>query len=132
MAGLDGVVCLYHAPGLPSASDAAHDGPRHDFYQAVDGLLVGLPRVQVPRLILIADFYRLDGRPEVEAALQRLAVNPLDWTLVSAPPGGYGLDIDDLMSVDSEEVRMLRRIAAAVCEELEQPQHVHARMELKL
>lgn len=132
VAGVDGVVCLFDAPGLPQASDAPHDGARHYFYAAVDSLLVGLPRVQVKRLLLVADFTVLDQQPEVEAALQRLAAHPLEWTLVSAPAPGYGLDIDDVMSVDSEDIRQLRRVAAALCDELETPRHRHAQMNLRL
>ncbi|WP_120997203.1 NAD(P)-dependent oxidoreductase [Stutzerimonas urumqiensis] len=130
VAGLDGVICLFDSPKLPTAADEYRQDSRHDLYAAVDSLLVGLPRVQVRRLLLVADFPVLEGEPDVQAALQRLASHPLDWTLVSAPPQGKGLDLEDVMTVSSEAIRTVRRLAAAIVDELERPQHRHERIDL--
>lgn len=132
VAGLDGVICLFDSPKLPTAADEYRQDSRHDLYAAVDSLLVGLPRVQVRRLLLVADFPALEGEPDVQAALQRLASHPLDWTLVSAPPQGKGLDLEDVMTVSSEAIRTVRRLAAAIVDELERPQHRHERIDLHL
>lgn len=130
--GLDGVICLFDSPKLPTAADEYRQDSRHDLYAAVDSLLVGLPRGQVQRLLLVADFPALEGEPDVQAALQRLASHPLDWTLVSAPPQGKGLDLEDVMTVSSEAIRTVRRLAAAIVDELERPQHRHERIDLHL
>ena len=85
VAGMDAVICLYHTPRLPSTDAITGESARRDFYQAVEALLLGLERVGVERLLLIADFPAIERQPEVEAALQRLAAHPLKWTLVDAP-----------------------------------------------
>ncbi|TLX56325.1 NADH-flavin reductase [Stutzerimonas nosocomialis] len=136
VAGFDAVICLHNSPRLPHSPDhTAPHGPQ-GFYQAVDALLVGMPRVQVRRLILVADFDALAGAPEVEAALQRLATHPLDWTLVNAPPAGHGLSIDDLSVVPTDKPDdpryQLRRIAAGIVDELETPRHLHERINFVL
>lgn len=96
VAGMDAVICLYHTPRLPSTDAITGESARRDFYQAVEALLLGLERVGVERLLLIADFPAIERQPEVEAALQRLAAHPLKWTLVDAPPGRQPADHRDV------------------------------------
>lgn len=132
VAGMDAVICLYHTPRLPSTDAVTGESPRRDFYQAVEALLLGLQRVGVERLLLIADFPAIERQPEVEAALQRLAAHPLDWTLVDAPPAGNQLTVEALAEAagkgEANPYRDLQRIAAGIVDELERPQHLHQRI----
>ncbi|MCX4198790.1 NAD(P)H-binding protein [Methylobacterium organophilum] len=135
VAGMDAVICLYHTPRLPSTDAITGESPRRDFYQAVEALLLGLQRVGVERLQLIADFPAIERRPEVEAALQRLAAHPLDWTLVDAPPAGNQLTVEALAEAagkgEANPYRDLQRIAAGIVDELERPQHLHQRIHFR-
>lgn len=135
VAGMDAVICLYHTPRLPSTDAITGESPRRDFYQAVEALLLGLQRVGVERLLLIADFPAIERQPEVEAALQRLAAHPLDWTLVDAPPAGNQLTVEALAEAagkgEANPYRDLQRIAAGIVDELERPQHLHQRIHFR-
>ena len=135
VAGMDAVICLYHTPRLPSTDAVTGESPRRDFYQAVEALLLGLQRVGVERLLLIADFPAIERQPEVEAALQRLAAHPLDWTLVDAPPAGNQLTVEALAEAagkgEANPYRDLQRIAAGIVDELERPQHLHQRIHFR-
>ncbi|MBK3759585.1 NAD(P)-dependent oxidoreductase [Stutzerimonas frequens] len=135
VAGMDAVICLYHTPRLPSTDAITGESPRRDFYQAVEALLLGLQRVGVERLLLIADFPAIERQPEVEAALQRLAAHPLDWTLVDAPPAGNQLTVEALAEAagkgEANPYRDLQRIAAGIVDELELPQHLHQRIHFR-
>ncbi len=135
VAGMDAVICLDHTPRLPSTDAVTGDSPRRDFYQAVEALLLGLQRVGVERLLLIADFPAIERQPEVEAALQRLAAHPLDWTLVDAPPAGNQLTVEALAEAagkgEANPYRDLQRIAAGIVDELERPQHLHQRIHFR-
>ncbi len=135
VAGMDAVICLYHTPRLPSTDAVTGKSPRRDFYQAVEALLLGLQRVGVERLLLIADFPAIERQPEVEAALQRLAAHPLDWTLVDAPPAGNQLTVEALAEAagkgEANPYRDLQRIAAGIVDELERPQHLHQRIHFR-
>ena len=135
VAGMDAVICLNHTPRLPSTDAITGESPRRDFYQAVEALLLGLQRVGVERLLLIADFPAIERQPEVEAALQRLAAHPLDWTLVDAPPAGNQLTVEALAEAagkgEANPYRDLQRIAAGIVDELERPQHLHQRIHFR-
>ncbi|WP_394375233.1 NAD(P)-dependent oxidoreductase [Stutzerimonas frequens] len=135
VAGMDAVICLYHTPRLPSTDAITGESPRRDFYQAVEALLLGLQRVGVERLLLIADFPAIERQPEVEAALQRLAAHPLGWTLVDAPPAGNQLTVEALAEAagkgEANPYRDLQRIAAGIVDELERPQHLHQRIHFR-
>ncbi len=135
VAGMDAVICRYHMPRLPSTDAITGESPRRDFYQAVEALLLGLQRVGVERLLLIADFPAIERQPEVEAALQRLAAHPLDWTLVDAPPAGNQLTVEALAEAagkgEANPYRDLQRIAAGIVDELERPQHLHQRIHFR-
>lgn len=135
VAGMEAVICLYHTPRLPSTDAVTGESPRRDFYQAVEALLLGLQRVGVERLLLIADFPAIERQPEVEAALQRLAAHPLDWTLVDAPPAGNQLTVEALAEAagkgEANPYRDLQRIAAGIVDELERPQHLHQRIHFR-
>ncbi|WP_313027410.1 NAD(P)-dependent oxidoreductase [Pseudomonas lopnurensis] len=134
VAGMDAVICLFNAPRLPS-TDALTGESRRDFYQAVEALLLGLERVGVSHLLLIADFPAIEQQPEVEAALQRLAAHPLRWTLVDTPSSGDLLTIEALAAAadsgDDNPYRLLQRIAAGILDELEQPRHIHQRIRFR-
>lgn len=135
VAGMDAVICLYHMPRLPSTDAITGESPRRDFYRAVEALLLGLQRVGVERLLLIADFPAIERQPEVEAALQRLAAHPLGWTLVDAPPAGNQLTVEALAEAagkgEANPYRDLQRIAAGIVDELERPQHLHQRIHFR-
>ncbi|WP_444815533.1 NAD(P)-dependent oxidoreductase [Stutzerimonas frequens] len=135
VAGMDAVICLYHTPRLPSTDAVTGESSRRDFYQAVEALLLGLQRVGVERLLLIADFPAIERQPEVEAALQRLAAHPLGWTLVDAPPAGNQLTVEALAEAagkgEANPYRDLQRIAAGIVDELERPQHLHQRIHFR-
>ncbi len=133
VAGMDAVLCLFDSPSVPT-SNTETDHPHH-FYQAVDALLVGLPRVGVERLLLAADLGIHGEEPEVAAALQRLAEHPLRWTLVDAETSGEDLSIEDFsdlkgLAADDRRVQ-LRRIAAGMVDELESPQHLHQQIHFR-
>jgi len=132
---MDAVICLYHTPRLPSTDAITGESARRDFYQAVEALLLGLERVGVERLLLVADFPAIERQPEVEAALQRLAAHPLKWTLVDAPPAGNQLTIETLAEAagkgETNPFHELQRIAAGIVDELERPQHLHQRIHFR-
>lgn len=135
VAGMDVVICLFDSPSVPTDSGNAEAGQQRDFYQAVDALLTGLPKVGVERLLLTADLSAHDEKPEIAAALQRLAEHPLKWTLVDAETDGEDLSIEDFsnlegLAADDRRVQ-LRRIAAGMVDELESPQHLHQQIHFR-
>lgn len=136
VAGMDAVICLFDSPSVPTASGEAAAAQSHDFYQAVDALLSGLPKVGVERLLLVADFNAHREAPNVEAALQRIAAHPLKWTLVDAGTEGEDLSIEDFTNLeglsDADRRVQLRRIAAGMADELETPQHLHQQIHFRL
>ncbi len=136
VAGMDAVICLYDSPALATASGGAAAGQPHELYQAVDALLSGLPKVGVERLVLVADLSAKRDDPGVVAALQRIAANPLKWTLVDAEAGGDDLSIEDFSVIDNldpgDRRVQLRRIAAGIVDELEAPQHLHEQIHFRL
>lgn len=129
VAGMDAVLCLLDSPELPHGPEDQAGG----LYRAIEALLAGMPRVEVDRLLLIGDLPRLGASGEGEAALQRLAAHPLRWTLVEAAADGADLSIEDFageLAPGSREER-LRRIAAGIVDELENPQHLHEQMRFR-
>lgn len=129
VAGMDAVLCLLDSPELPHGPEDQARG----LDRAIEALLTGLPRVDVDRLLLIGDLPRLTGGAEGEAVLQRLATHPLRWTLIEAAADGTDLSIEDFagaLAPDSREER-LRRIAAGIVDELENPQHLHEQMRFR-
>ena len=136
VAGMDAVICLFDSPSVPTASGEAAASQPHDFYQAVDSLLSGLPKVGVDRLLLVADLSAHAEDANVAAALQRIAEHPLAWTLVDAQPSGEDLSIEDfaeLGKLDPDDRRVkLRRLAAGMIDELENPQHLHEQIHFRL
>lgn len=135
VAGMDAVICLFDSPSVPTASGRAESGQQQGFYQAVDALLTGLPKVGVERLLLTADLSAHSEEPDVAAALQRLAEHPLKWTLVDALTEGEDLSIEDFSNLEglaAEDRRVqLRRIAAGMVDELESPQHLHQQIHFR-
>ncbi|WP_273527266.1 NAD(P)H-binding protein, partial [Pseudomonas sp.] len=73
VAGMDGVICLFDSPSVPSAPDAAIVGQPQDLYQAVYTLLNGMTEAGVERLMLVADFAAHAEESELEAALKLIA-----------------------------------------------------------
>lgn len=136
IAGMDAVICLFDSRSVPTASGDAEAAQPHDFYQAVDALLSGLPKVDVERLLLVADFSAHGEEPTVAAALQRIAAHPLKWTLVDAETDGEDLSIEDFANLeglpgDDRRVQ-LRRVAAGMIDELETPQHLHQQIHFRV
>ena len=135
-AGMDAVICLFDSPALATASGSAANHQLHDLSQAVDALLSGLPKVGVDRLVLGADLSDKGDDPSVAAALQRIAVHPLQWTLVDAKADGNDLSIEDFSVIDDldpgDRRVQLRRIAAGIVDELETPQHLHEQIHFRL
>ncbi|GAB6388840.1 NAD(P)-dependent oxidoreductase [Stutzerimonas marianensis] len=136
VAGMDAVICLYDSPSIPTASGEAAAHQPQGFYQAVDALLSGMPKVGVERLLLVSDFTARGDEAEVVAALQRLAAHPSAWTLIDTPTAGEDLSIEDFaelsgLAPDDRRVQ-LRRIAAGLVDELEHPQHLHEQIRLRL
>ncbi|MCQ4260892.1 NAD(P)-dependent oxidoreductase [Stutzerimonas stutzeri] len=133
VAGMDAVICLFDSPSVPT-NDSAADHP-HDFHQAMDALLVGLPKVGVERLLLVADLSTHGDEPPVAAALQRLSEHPLRWTLVDAETDGEDLSIEDFSNLEglaaNDRRVQLRRIAAGMVDELESPQHLHQQIHFR-
>ncbi|MCH2338509.1 NAD(P)-dependent oxidoreductase [Pseudomonas sp. NPDC047963] len=136
VAGMDAVICLFDSPALATASGSAANHQLHDLSQAVDALLSGLPKVGVDRLVLVADLSDKGDDPSVAAALQRIAVHPLQWTLVDAKADGNDLSIEDFSVIDDldpgDRRVQLRRIAAGIVDELETPQHLHEQIHFRL
>ena len=136
VAGMDAVICLFDSRSVPTASGDAEAAQSHDVYQAVDALLSGLPKVDVERLLLVADFSAHGEEPTVAAALQRIAAHPLKWTLVDAETDGEDLSIEDFANLeglpgDDRRVQ-LRRVAAGMIDELETPQHLHQQIHFRV
>ncbi|WP_263139801.1 NAD(P)H-binding protein [Pseudomonas sp. RIT-PI-AD] len=140
VAGMDAVIAVLSSPRLP-AGDQQDDSrtPRRQL-EAIEALALGMPRVKVDQLLLIGDFAWLDGPAQlgdlaerVQDALQR---STLRWTLVNAPAVQDGLSIDDLRSpgeTPTEQVRQeLLSFAACAVDELENPQHLGKRMNVRL
>ena len=136
VAGMDAVICLFDSRSVPTASGDAAAAQPHDFYQAVDALLSALPKVDVERLLLVADLSAHGEKPTVAAALQRIAAHPLKWTLVDAETDGEDLSIEDFANLeglpgDDRRVQ-LRRVAAGMIDELETPQHLHQQIHFRV
>lgn len=137
VAGMHGVICLFDSPSVPTAPGAAAVGQPRDLYQAVETLLSGLHEAGVERLLLVADFTAHADEPEVMAALQILAAeHSLKWTLVDADSAGEDLSIEvfaNLEGMETEDRRVqLRRIAAGMVDELENPQHLHQEIRFRI
>jgi len=135
VAGMDAVICLLDSPVLASASGAAAAEQPHGFYQAVEALLSGLPQVGVDRLLLVADLSAIAHDPDVAAALQRIAEDPLRWTLVDAEASGTDLSIEDFSVLDGlardDRRVILRRLAAGIADELDSPQHLREQIHFR-
>ncbi len=129
VAGMDAVLCLLDSPEPPSAAEA----PARSLDRAVEALLAGMPRVDVDRLLLIGDIPHLAASAEGEAALRRLAAHPLRWTLVEAQASGRDLSIEDFVGEleAGSRPQQLRRMAAGIADELENPQHVHQQIHFR-
>ena len=129
VAGMDAVLCVLDSPELPHGPEAQARSP----YRAIEALLVGMPRVNVDRLLLIGDIPRLAVSAEGEAAFQRLATDPLRWTLVEAPASGSDLSIEDFVGEleAGSRQQLLRRMAAGIVDELQNPQHVHQQIHFR-
>lgn len=118
VAGCDAVIYIF----------PRREGDTSQLYEVLDGLLAGLPQVHVQRLILVGDFDRLEAAAQTEAALQRLALHPLHWTLVDAPSAGFDLSLDDFLDDPDERRLALLRLASGIADELESPEHIHERV----
>jgi putative NADH-flavin reductase len=142
VAGSSVVICLLDAPGLPFSSDHVERsvvlGPVEQVL-AVDALVGGLQAAGVARLFVVGDFAVLDD-PELADPLQRHAAEEIrealqsssaHWTLVNAPHGVAGLNIEHFSQVGgnlepglAEPLERLNRVAVGIAEELRLNQHV--------
>jgi hypothetical protein len=126
VAGMDGVICYFNARELP-VGDTDH--PAADAGRLCDALVAleaGMHRAGVRRLLLVSD-QTLDA--QAEALLLQSA---LDWTLAESPAIRERYVLDDFVALadapaDSEGYR-LRRLAAALADELQQPLHRRQQM----
>lgn len=137
VAGMRGVICLFDSPSIPSDPDADTLGEPRDLYQAAHALLSGMTEVGVDRLVLVADFEAHADEEALLAAQGLIAAHPLKWTLADVPGvPGAALSVDDFSDIDGlprndDRVR-LRRIAAALVDELEHARHVHQMIQFSL
>lgn len=126
VAGMDGVICHFDAPTLP-AGDADLPADPAGLGEALIALEAGMHRVGVRRLLLVVSDQALDA--QAEALLLQSA---LDWTLAEPPAIRERYLLGDFVALadapaDSEGYR-LRRLAAALVDELQQPLHRRQQM----
>jgi putative NADH-flavin reductase len=127
VAGMDAVVCHFAAPALPVGNadrTAEHSG---SLGAALVALEAGMHRVGVRRLLLVAAADSIKPAEE-----QLLLQSSLDWTLAEPPDIHDRYVLDDFRALadappDSEGYR-LRRLAAGLVDELEQPLHRRQRI----
>lgn len=137
IAGTRGVICLFDSHSTSSDLEADAQEVPSDLFQATSALLVGLSEVGVDRLVLVADFAAHAEEKALLDAQRLISGHPLKWTLADVPgvPGSV-LGVDDFSDLDGlpgndERVR-LRRIAAALVDELEQARYVHQQIQFSL
>jgi len=122
VAGMDAVIVFASAPRLPVGADDLPPGRQGDLLDALRALDAGMPRAKVQRLLLIVDPAWLD-----DACSALLLDGALDWTLVAAPEISGDFVLDDFRRADESDdnapLQSLRRIAAGLVDELENPQH---------
>ncbi|MGE8067321.1 NAD(P)-dependent oxidoreductase [Pseudomonas sp. NPDC089569] len=136
VAGSSAVICLLDAPGLPFNSERVErtlvPGPVEQVL-AVDALIDGMQAASIARLVLVGDFEVLDD-PEAEDSLQAHAAeeirealqsSALRWTLVNAPHGVPGLNIEHFSQIGNslepglaEPLQRLARTARGIADEL--------------
>lgn len=147
IAGCSAVICLLDAKVFPLGSE--HDRTPKDLTPeeqliATQTLLSCLPRMQIKRLILVADIQLLQDAPladyqdpnldQFQASaliVDSLRNSEAAWTLVSAPQGLAGLSIEHSGQTDGTvepglavPLEVLGRVAAGIAEELKLNLHV--------
>src|SRR5690606_11829937 len=100
VAGMDGVICLFDSPSVPTAPDATLVGQPQDLYQGAYTLVPAMTAVGVERLLLVADFNDHAGDSERAAALQLIASHCLTSTLVDASTAEEGPSIADFSNIE--------------------------------
>lgn len=122
VAGMDAVIVFASAPRLPVGSADLSPTRQGDLLGALQALDAGLPKAKVRRLLLIVDPAYLD-----DACSALLLDGSLDWTLVAAPEITGDFVLDDFRRNQQDDastpMHSLRRIAAGLVDELENPQH---------
>lgn len=123
VAGMDGVICYVAAPNLPEDVADRALASSGNLPEALAALEVGMQRAGVRRLLLLVADDAVNGATE-----QLLLQSSRDWTLAEPPAITRRFVLDDFVAlgkapVDSEGYR-LRRLVAALADELEQPLHL--------
>lgn len=123
VAGMDAVICHFAAPDLPVGAADRAPARGGSLSDALAALEVGMQRAGVRRLLLLVTADSVD-----RACEQMLLQSTRDWTLAEPPAVSQRYGLEDFVAladtpVDSEGHR-LRRLTAALANELEQPLHL--------
>jgi putative NADH-flavin reductase len=147
IAGCSAVICLLDAkiiPVGPERDRAPKNLTPEEQLIAAQTVLTCLTRMQIKRLILVADIQLLQGQPladyqdpnldQFQASaliVDSLRKSDADWTLVSAPQGVAGLSIEHFSQTGGTvepgleiPLEVLGRVAAGIADELKLNQHV--------
>lgn len=123
VAGMDAVICHFDAPELPIGAADRPPTQGGSLSDALAALEVGMQRAGVRHLLLLV-------RPdEINRTCEQLLLQSnLDWSLAEPVPISKRFVLDDFAALadappDSEGYR-LRRLAAGLADELEQPRHL--------
>ncbi len=148
IAGASVVICLLDAKVLPIGPERDHTPKRltpEEQLIAAQTVLSCMVRMQIKRLILVADIQLLHGQPladyqnpdldQFQASaliVDSLRKSNADWTLVSAPQGVTGLSIEHFSQTGGTvepgletPLEVLGRVAAGIADELKLHLHVH-------
>lgn len=123
VAGMDAVICHFAAPDLPVGNADLTPSRAGSLCDALVALEVGMQRAGVQRLLLLVDDASID-RPAEQLLLQ----SSRHWTIAEPPLVEQRWVLDDFVALgeappESEGYR-LRRLAAALVDELENPRHL--------
>lgn len=131
VAGMDGVICYFDAPDLPTGAADVPPSRGGSLSDALAAMEVGMNRAGVGRLLLLATPEQLD-RPSEQLLLQ----STLAWTLASPPAVAQRFVLDDFAALadapQASEGYRLRRLAAGLADELEHPQHLRQQIRFQL
>ncbi|MCY1260617.1 NAD(P)H-binding protein [compost metagenome] len=131
VAGLDALIVGF-SPDLPGSW----------LCPAIEALIDGLVRAEVPRLLLVADWTWLDrpadpAEADLARRLQRtLQASEVDWTLVQIPEVQEGFAVDDFAGPEQQPLaldsahEMALRYAAAMLDEIQLGLHKRQRIRL--
>jgi len=147
IAGCSAVICLLDAKVVPVGPEHNREPTGltpHEQLRAAQTMLICLARMQINRLILVADIQLLDNPPLADYQdpnidqfqASALIVDSLknvqtQWTLVRAPQGVAGLSIEHFSQTGGTvepglevPLEVLGRVAAGIADELRLNEHV--------